>query len=167
MSPRLTATFSVDRARATHVKPYERQALLDRIDREGATIGVTIPERLHLEDGSIALRERVFELQAAGPETASERDAVDGLRRELRRARRSRVEQLESAQINREADEELVETIVGIDRALGVLDDIGTEEDIEARMRDQERADQERWMNFLKRALGQSNEGAASRGGRR
>lgn len=149
------------------VKPYEREALLDRIDREGATIGAAIPEEVALEDGTVPLRKRVLELQTGGAETNEGAAAADELRFQLRRVRNREQERLETADLDYETGEQITERVIGIDRALEILDDLGSEEDLEARIAAQERADRERWLNFLKQALGQSDEDTRPQGGHR
>lgn len=138
------------------MKPYERQALLDRIEREGATVGASIPDRLTVQDEAIPLREAVLSLHREAPladdREAYRRDLVIRLRRERTRL----IRELETADIGRPTAERIVEDVVGIDRALEVLGSIGDPVDIEAEIRRQELAEMERWRSFLKRARGES-----------
>jgi hypothetical protein len=82
----------------------------------------------------------------------------------LRRERLERKQRLEEATLSREDGERLADEIVGIDRALTTLESLDTT-DIETESRQAERADRQRWITFLKRALGHDDGG--SRGAHR
>jgi len=143
------------------VKEYERKQLLERVEREGATVGADIPETIDVQDEEINLREFVFEIKRRETVPAGERDRVDRAKKNLRRERLQRKQRLEEADISREEGEDLVGAIIGIDRALNALESLGPtslEQEAEA----QEAADQKRWMSFLKQALGR--EDTSSRG---
>lgn len=141
------------------MKPYERKQLLARTEREGATVGAQIPAEITVQGDSLALREFVFETRSRGSIPAGERERVERAKRNLRRERRERKQRLEEGDISREEGEELTESIIGIDRALHALTDLGTT-DIEGEVNAQEMADQKRWLSFLKQALGQDSSGA-------
>ena len=136
------------------MKPYERKQLLARLDREGATVGATIPDEITVQGERLALAEFVFETRSRGSVPADERETVEQAKRNLRRERLARRQRIEEGSITRERGEELVESIIGIERALHALGDLGTA-DIEREATAKEAADQKRWMNFLKQALGQ------------
>ena len=136
------------------MKPYERKQLLARLDREGATVGATIPDEITVQGERLALAEFVFETRSRGSVPADERETVEQAKRNLRRERLARRQRIEEGDITRERGEELVESIIGIERALHALGDLGTA-DIEREATAKEAADQKRWMNFLKQALGQ------------
>ena len=87
------------------MRSHERKQLLARIEREGATVGASIPETIDVQG------------------------------------------------------ERLVESIVGIDRALNALGDLGTT-DIEREADAKDAADRKRWMSFLKQALGNEDSNA-------
>jgi hypothetical protein len=146
------------------VKQYERKGLLERVDREGATIGSRIPEEITVQGEPIALREFVFEIKRRETIPPGERERVERAKRNLRRERRERYERLEVAEISREEGEALVESIVGLDRALEALTQLRPRS-VEAEIEAQTMADRKRWMSFLKQALGQ-REDATTRGGR-
>ena len=135
---------------------YERKLLVERIGREGATVGVSIPERITVQGQEIDLHEFVFEIKRRETVPAGERERVDRAKANLRRERLQRKQRLEDADISREEGEEIVRAIVGIDRALNALEGLGPT-NIEAEMEAQERADKKRWMKFLKQALGQDD----------
>ena len=136
------------------MKPYERKQLLARINREGATVGADIPDEITVQDEQLALREFVFETRSRGSVPADERETVERAKRNLRRERLARRQCLEEGDISRERGEEHTESIIGIERALHALSDLGTA-DVEREATAKEAADRKRWMNFLKQALGQ------------
>ena len=129
----------------------QRKQLLERVNREGATIGHRIPEQITIQGESVALRDFVFEVRQRESYPQSERERVKRATRNLRRGRKQRLETLEEDPISYEDGEQLVEEIIGIDRALNALGSLEAT-DIEAEQ--QEVADKRRWMNFLRRALG-------------
>ena len=45
------------------MKEYERKQLLERVEREGATVGADIPETIDVQGESVDLREFVFEIK--------------------------------------------------------------------------------------------------------
>ncbi len=131
----------------------QRKQLLERVNREGATIGHRIPEQITIQGESVALRDFVFEVRQRESYPQSERERVKRATRNLRRGRKQRLETLEEDPISYEDGEQLVEEIIGIDRALNALGSLEAT-DIEAEAEQQEVADKRRWMNFLRRALG-------------
>ncbi|WP_160133150.1 DUF5788 family protein [Halococcus salsus] len=147
------------------MKSYERKQLLARIDREGATIGASIPETITVEGEPLELRAFVFEARSRESVPAEDREEIDLAKRNLRRERIARRDRIEAGDISRERGEELAESIIGIDRALHALSDLGTA-DIEAEAEAQERADRKRWVSFLQQALGNESGGQRA-GGRR
>ena len=147
------------------MKSYERKQLLARIDREGATIGASIPETITVEGEPLELRAFVFEARSRESVPAEDREEIELAKRNLRRERIARRDRIEAGDISRERGEELAESIIGIDRALHALSDLGTA-DIEAEAEAQERADRKRWVSFLQQALGNESGGQRT-GGRR
>ena len=147
------------------MKSYERKQLLARIDREGATIGASIPETITVEGEPLELRAFVFEVRSRESVPAEDREEIELAKRNLRRERIARRDRIEAGDISRERGEELAESIIGIDRALHALSDLGTA-DIEAEAEAQERADRKRWVSFLQQALGNESGGQRA-GGRR
>ncbi|WP_137283422.1 DUF5788 family protein [Halorussus salinisoli] len=143
------------------MKEYERKQLLERVEREGATVGADIPETIDVQGESLDLREFVFEIKRRDTVPAGERDRVDEAKKNLRRERLQRKQLLEEGDITREEGQELVSAIVGIDRALNALESLGPT-DLERESQAKEAADQKRWMSFLKQALGR--EDASNRG---
>jgi hypothetical protein len=144
------------------VKEYDRKRLLERIEREGATVGVEIPESIEVQGEEIDLHEFVFEIKRRETVPAGERERVQRAKKNLRRERLQRRQAIEEGEISFEEGERLANSIVGIDRALNALESLGPT-DVEAEADAKEAADRKRWVNFLKQALGR--EDAGKRGG--
>jgi len=145
------------------VQEYERKQLLERVDREGATVGADIPETITVQGEPVDLQEFVFEIKRRETVPSGERDAVEQAKRNLRRERIDRLEQIEEGAISREKGEKLATAIIGIDRALNALESLGPT-DLEREQQAKQAADQKRWMSFLKKALGDDDGGAKRRG---
>jgi hypothetical protein len=149
------------------VKEFERKRLLERIEREGATVGADIPDRITVQGEEIDLRSFVFEIKRRDTVPRGERDRVDQAKKNLRRERLQRKQRIEDGEVSYEEGQALAADIIGIDRALNALDQLGPA-NIEAEQRAQDTADQKRWMKFLRKALGHeaadSGTGRASRG---
>ena len=150
-------SFFRDRSEAPSVKEYRRKQLLERVEREGATIGTAIPEEVNVQGEEIALREFVFEIRRRETVPASERERVERAKRNLRRERLQRLQRLQEADISYEEGERLANTIIGLDRALEALESLDPA-DVEAEIDAQRAADKKRWMSFLKKALGQNDD---------
>ncbi|SFS52482.1 DUF5788 family protein [Halostagnicola kamekurae] len=146
------------------MQEYERKQLLERVGREGATVGADIPETITVQGEDIDLQTFVFEIKRRETIPAGERDRVERAKKNLRRERLERVERIEEDDISRETGEELARSIVGIDRALNALENLGPT-DLEREQQAKQAADTKRWMSFLQKALGREDT-AASRGGR-
>jgi hypothetical protein len=138
------------------MKEFERKQLLERIDREGATVGASIPETITVQGEEINLQEFVFEIRRRESIPPGERERVDQAKRNLRRERLQRRQRIERGEVSYEEGERIVESIIGLDRALSALEDLG-DTDVEGEARRQEAMDQKRWMNFLKKALGRES----------
>lgn len=143
------------------MKEYRRKQLLERIGRDGATVGAQIPEEIEIQGETLALKEFVFEIKRHETVPAADRDRVEQAKRNLRRERIDRVEQIEQNQVSYEEGTDLVSAIIGIDRALNALDQLQPA-DLEAETEQQETADRMRWGQFLKKALGR-DEGTSRR----
>lgn len=144
------------------MKEYERKGLLERVEREGATVGASIPETISVQGRDIDLREFVFEIKRRDTVPAGERDRVEQAKTNLRRERLQRKERLEEADISFEEGERLVESVIGIDRALNALEGLDST-NLEAEEQAKEAADQKRWVSFLQKALGKESAGKRSR----
>lgn len=146
------------------MEEYQRKLLLERIGREGATVGASIPETIDVQGESIDLREWVFEIKRLDAVPPGKREQVEEAKKNLRRERLERKQRIERAEVSFEEGEELAQSIVGIDRALEALESLGGSGGIEAEARAQEAADKKRWMKFLRQALGRDE--TSKRGGR-
>ncbi|MDG5777011.1 DUF5788 family protein [Haloarculaceae archaeon H-GB2-1] len=145
------------------MKEFERKRLLERIDREGATVGASIPERIEVQGESVDLQEFVFEIKRRDTVPAGEREKVERAKKNLRRERLQRKQRIEAGEVSVAEGEELANAIIGIDRALNALENLGPT-DLEAETQAQEAADRKRWMTFLRKALGhESDSQGASR----
>ncbi|WP_302080184.1 DUF5788 family protein [Salinibaculum rarum] len=141
------------------MREFERKQLLERIEREGATIGANIPERITVQGEDIDLQEFVFEIRRRETVPAGERERVERAKKNLRRERLQRKQQIEDEEtpISFEEGEELAKSIIGIDRALNALEQLGGA-DIESEAQAKEAADRKRWMKFLQKALGHNDD---------
>ncbi|MUV58995.1 DUF5788 family protein [Halogeometricum sp. CBA1124] len=146
------------------MKEFERKQLLERVNREGATIGVDIPDRIDVQGEEVELRDFVFEIKRRERVPNGEKERVDRAKKNLRRERLQRLQRIEENEVSYEEGQRLVESIVGIDRALNALEQLRPA-NLEQEAQLQEAQDQKRWMNFLKQALGRDG-GASKRGGR-
>ena len=147
------------------MQEYQRKQLLERVEREGATVGSAIPEEIDVQGETIDLRSFVFEIKRRETIPAGDRERVEQAKRNLRRERRKRRQRLESDAISYQEGEQLAEAIVGIDRALEALESLGPT-DIESEKQATKAADQKRWMSFLKQALGHEDHDSGSQGPR-
>jgi hypothetical protein len=140
------------------VKDHERKRLLERIERDGATVGQRLPERITVDGDPFELRAFVTDVGTAERVTPEQREAVEEARVQLRRERNDRLERIESGDVSFEEGEELADTIVGIDRALNVLNRL-EDADLEAEAERAEQAEKKRWFSFLREALGHEDGG--------
>lgn len=138
------------------VQEYDRKRLLERVEREGATVGAEIPERIEVAGEAFPLKEFVFEVKRLDEVPEDTREEVANAKRQLRRERRRRKQALEDDDIPRSRGEELVQAIVGIDRALNALESLGPT-DLEAEIAAKEAADTKRWVSFLEQVLGRDD----------
>lgn len=140
------------------MKSYERTQLLERVEREGATVGAQIPDTVDLDGERFDLRAFVFEVKRRETVPPEDRERVEELKKTLRRERRHRVQRIEDEdeELTWEAGERLVEQVIGLDRALNALQQLG-ETDLEGEMEAKQRADRQRWLGFLKQATGRDD----------
>jgi hypothetical protein len=148
------------------VKEFERKQLLERIEREGATIGAEIPDEIEVQGEEVALQEFVFEIRRRETVPPGERERVERAKRNLRRERLQRKQRIEDGKVPYEKGEELARAVIGIDRALNALEQLGTV-DLEGEAKAKEAADRKRWMKFLQKALGHESDEAGRSGSRR
>jgi hypothetical protein len=139
------------------VKEFERKQLLERVEREAATVGADIPETIEVQGEAVDLQSFVFEIRRRETVPPGERERVERAKKNLRRERLQRKQRLEDADLTKAEGEALVQDIVGIDRALNALEQLGTV-DLEAEAEQTAAADRKRWMQFLQKALGHADE---------
>ena len=144
------------------MKDYQRKQLLERIDREGATVGSRIPESITVLGEPVDLREFVFEVKRLDAVPPGDRDRVDRAKRNLRRERLDRRQRIEAGDLDFESAEALAESVIGIDRALNALEGLDSA-GIEAEADEREAADRKRWMGFLRQVLGHDDRAGRSR----
>ena len=146
------------------MQEYQRKQLLERVNKESATIGADIPDRIEVQGEAIDLREFVFEIKRRDTVPEGERERVERAKRNLRRERLDRLERIEDNEVEFETGEELAASIIGIDRALEALDTLQPA-DVNTEAQRQEAMDRKRWMSFLKKALGRDDASGSKRGG--
>ncbi len=144
------------------MQAYQQKQLLERIGRDGATVGAEIPETIEIQGETLDLRQFVFEIKRRDTIPPGERDRVETAKRNLRRERVERVERIENNEVSYEEGTALADAIIGIDRALNALDQLESV-DLEAEAERQEAADKKRWTNFLKKALGHEDDTSRNR----
>jgi hypothetical protein len=135
------------------VEDYERKRLLERIERDGATVGHRLPERITVDGDPFELRGFVTDVGTTEQVTPEQREAVEEARVQLRRERNDRVDRIEHGNVTVEEAEDLADTVVGIDRALNALERL-EDADLEAEAERAEQAEKKRWFSFLREALG-------------
>ena len=145
------------------MKEFERKQLLERVNREGATVGADIPERITVQGEEVNLQQFVFEIKRRETVPAGERERVDRAKKNLRRERLQRLQRIEDDEVSYAEGERLVESIIGIDRALNALEQLGPA-NLETETQAQEAADRKRWLSFLKKALGHEDTSHNTRG---
>ncbi|WP_410765437.1 DUF5788 family protein [Haloferax sp. DFSO60] len=146
------------------MKEFQRKQLLERVNREGATVGAQIPETIEVQGEQVDLQQFVFEIKRRDTIPSGEKERVNQAKRNLRRERIERLQPIEDNEVSYEEGKQLVQDIIGIDRALNALEQLRPV-DLEQEAKLQHAADQKRWMNFLKQALGRDS-GMSKRGGR-
>jgi len=144
------------------VKEYQRKQLLERVGRDGSTVGAAIPETISVQGEQLDLQTFVFEINRRETIPPGERERVDKAKRTLRRERVERLERIEKNEVSYEDGETLAESIIGIDRALNALDQLEAV-DLEAEAERQSTADQKRWTRFLQKALGHDDANSRNR----
>ena len=125
-----------------------REKLLRRVNRQGATIGVSLPETVTVGDETLPLAEFVIETRNVPGVPPESRDLLRDATATLRGERAQRLERLESEPLDRAEAEALADEIVGIDRALHALENI-RQPDYGETARTASLDDHKRWSAFL------------------
>jgi hypothetical protein len=148
--------FCWGRDKWTCMREFERKQLLERVDRESATVGASIPDEVDVQGETLELASFVFEVKRHDRVPEDLQPEVDQAKRLLRRERKERRERIEDGDISRAEGEREAQVVIGLDRALHALENLGPT-DVEAEAEAQERADQKRWLSFLQDALGRDD----------
>ncbi|WP_299263110.1 DUF5788 family protein [Halorientalis sp.] len=139
------------------MQEFQRKQLLERIEREGATVGADIPDEIEVQGEFIDLQTFVFEIKRRETVPQGERERVTQAKKNLRRERLQRKQRIEDEDISFEDGEAIARAIIGIDRALNALENLGPT-DLEKESELQETQDKKRWTKFLKKALGHQDD---------
>lgn len=100
----------------------QREELLERIYKTGATVGGSIPETVTVADESIPLREFFFEVSGRKSLSSEDRERVDEILQHLRRERLRLVQQIKHDEVDYETGRELVPRILELERAIDALE---------------------------------------------
>ena len=125
-----------------------RERLLRRVNRQSATVGASLPETVTVGGEELPLAEFVIETRKVPGVPPEHRDPLASAKQTLRAERARRVGRLESEPLDLERAETLADEIIGIDRALNALDNIG-QPDYGETARTASIEDHERWTSFL------------------
>jgi hypothetical protein len=134
----------------------ERQRLLKEVRQKGATIGHQTPEQITVQGREMNLREFVFETRRQGAVPQGERERAEQVKRLLKRERQELARRLEEdTDLSVEEGEELVDKIIGIDRALNALKHLSQASDYSAKVRQRNIESSKQWVSFVDQILGQ------------
>jgi hypothetical protein len=136
------------------MKEYEREALLDRADRDSVSVGVRVPETVEVDGERFALTDYVFEARAGEVDAGD----VNEKKKLLRRKRSDLLGEVREGDLTYDEGERIVERVAGIDRALNILEGTGASGSVEAEARAKEKADHKRWSNFVDKVKGRDDE---------
>ncbi len=150
------------------MRDYQRDILLEKLDRDSGTLGIDIPEEIKINEEEIdyglpdeyisgdcfLLKDYLLDLDKE--DTVNE--SIDGVKIFLRKKINSSREHIKEHDISYSEGEKIVSEMKGVERALNTLRDPGESIDIEDEVNRKEKADQKRWLNFLRKATGNNNE---------
>jgi len=126
----------------------ERAKLLERINRQGATVGESTPDTITVHGDELDLSEFLIETRKLEELPAETVEIVSEAKRVLREERATRVERIETDQLDSAVGERLASEVLGIDRALNALENVRQPsfgEQAQSAVID----DYERWLGFL------------------
>ena len=126
----------------------ERQELLDRVNRQSATIGASTPDTITIQGEELDLQEFLIETRNIETLPAETSELVSRARQSLATERQQRVDRLETDQLSREEAEQLADEIVGIDRARNALKTI-RHPDFGDQAATTNVDDHKRWLSFV------------------
>lgn len=132
---------------------HERERLLDQLSRGSTSVGGSIPDTVDVQGTEVPLREFVLEVTGFDAVPDAERERADELVTELKRERLQRRNRLASDDdVTAAEGEQLVESIVGLDRAINALESLDAR-GFEEQAHEQWLDEQKRWSAFLHRIL--------------
>jgi len=116
----------------------EREAILDRVTSQSATVGASVPDTVTIDGTAVDLSEFIVETRAIETVPPAVDRKVSSVKTTLRAERERRMDRLRGGNddtettdtdatddpLDRETAETLADEIVGIDRALNALDTI-------------------------------------------
>ncbi|ELZ53797.1 MULTISPECIES: DUF5788 family protein [Halorubrum] len=111
-------------ADAPSIPDSEREALLDRVNSQSATVGASVPDEIEIDGNPVDLSAFIVETRKVDAVPPATDRKVTAARERLRTERERRVERLETAALDRETAESIAEEVIGIDRALNALEGI-------------------------------------------
>ena len=110
---------------AESIDADSRAALVERVNRQSATVGATTPETITINDTVIDLHEFLIETRNLPEIPPGTKDLVSTAKRRLKTERTERVERLKTEEsLSESAAETLAEEIIGLDRARNALDGV-------------------------------------------
>jgi len=126
-----------------------RRELLERVNRQSATIGAKTPETITINGEPVDLQEFIIETRELPEIPPGTRELVSTAKQRLRNERTDRVDRLKNDDsLDHETATELADEIVGLDRARNALDTL-YRPDYAAEVRSAEIDDYKRWLGFL------------------
>ncbi|WP_424014711.1 DUF5788 family protein [Halorubrum xinjiangense] len=108
----------------TAIGDDEREALLDRVNSQGATVGARVPDEIEVDGSPLDLSAFIVETRKVDSVPPAINRKVTAARESLRSERARRLDRLETEPVDRETAEALAEEVIGIDRALNALEGI-------------------------------------------
>ena len=138
----------------------EREAILDRVASQSATVGASVPDAVTIDGTAVDLSEFIVETRAIETVPPEVERKVSSVRSTLRAERERRMDRLRGesdgsdrtgsadAPLDRETAETLADEIVGIDRALNALETI-RHPDFAEEHRSATLDGHERWLAFV------------------
>ena len=141
----------------------EREAILDRVTSQSATVGASVPDTVDIDGTAVDLSEFIVETRAIGTVPPELDRKVSSVKATLRAERERRMDRLRGedgdaavadatdaadAPLDRETAERLADEVVGIDRALNALETI-RHPDFADEHRSATLDGHERWLAFV------------------
>lgn len=126
---------------------------LDQIDRDSATVGINIPEKIEVQGQVIPLKTIVFEVCSEGSIPDSYELNLSDIKVNLRRERNDMIDRIESGEVTEPEAEDIVRKSKQIERSLNAINN-PLEEDLESRIKRKEAQDKKKWRNFLNKIKG-------------